>query len=73
MTYIEAKMWFIQEMECPITLSEQDVFSKALKAIERQIPKKPYEEKVRTNQFFCPNCSHWFDETYEVTFCPDCG
>lgn len=41
-----------------------------VEALEKQVPKK---REQRNKMDFCPNCEHWFDEAYDVLFCPDCG
>lgn len=43
---------------------------KVKKALEKQIPKRP---KEGSGMMFCGNCGNWFDETYDVPFCPSCG
>ena len=54
----------------------------AIKALEKQIPKKPdlegdgYDEngELVYDTGYCPNCRHEFEVYYDATkYCPNCG
>ena len=59
-----------------------EVYSMAMNALEKQIPKKPaldgdgYDEEGLPilNQWLCPRCGTRYDvDYYEYEFCPECG
>lgn len=53
-------------------------FSKAIKALEKQIQKKPKMRHVKKydgyNDGWCPSCGDYIQETdFDKKFCQDCG
>lgn len=56
--------------------SRIEALSKAIKAIEKQTPKKPILKRERTSLFgeddvpYCPNCKCRLSE---VSYCEECG
>ena len=86
MTYEDARAKILLEYcpKCAEPLPEECVFCEidmAIKALDRQIPKKPRFEgdgywrgELVYDTWFCPNC----DTDYEVgadthKYCPNCG
>lgn len=58
---------YAYEIRCDIALAR----AIAIKCVEMQIPKNPVI--TDSGLLHCVNCGHWFDEPYEVPFCPECG
>ena len=63
--------------KCIMTICEYCAHGKAKEALEKQIPKKPHENK---NEYYCPNCYIGFDWDTETNlkgnvyqYCPYCG
>ena len=59
-----------------------EVYSRAMNALEKQIPEKPafdgdgYDEEGLPilDQWLCPRCGAGYDvDYYEYEFCPECG
>lgn len=73
MTYEEAFILTKKSMEEFRIIPEQEnvaYVTAAYDALKKRVPMKPGERKGR---MFCDSCGHWFDETYNVPFCPSCG
>lgn len=69
----------VAEVEWNYPMNYAEAFETAIKALEKQIPKKPREDE--TNWAICPDCGgsvykkkvweHIVNE--EITFCEHCG
>ena len=86
MTEIEAKKYMLIEKECinrdcnrdcancDIVQDVEDLnnaYDAAIKALEKQIPKKPEMEKYTKRElYFCPICG---TEVTDYKYCPQCG
>ena len=45
----------------------------AIKALEKQIPKKPFMYGIEEYMATCPNCNKWLEVRSCKIFCPYCG
>ena len=86
MTDSEAKAILERDLNClkqnkalPDSIEAMDM---AIKALEKQIPKKPYIQQDNRNNdcLECPFCDSFIgyecdcrDEHYQIDYCPNCG
>lgn len=73
------------EFECNYPLNYAAAFEVAIKALEKQIPKKPRATEDYPHRLYCPNCYYPFErskseidlirEHFIVVnkYCPECG
>lgn len=58
----------------------EEVYDKAISALEKQIPKKLIPEgdgyadgEMVYDSFYCPSCDHRMEEDEVKDYCPKCG
>ena len=71
----------LKKMNLKPTHPFNEARNKAVEALEKQIPKKPYEETIATEDgylakkrsffYWCPNCFYHLNENQN--YCDDCG
>lgn len=76
MTYEEVKNSFVLDLveNAYLTMCSTEEMQLAISALEKQVPKKPYNEDDTV--WRCPNCNaeYGFDPAYDVyDYCPNCG
>lgn len=65
--------------DCKFTEDDYKANDMAIKALEKQIPKKPmmaYDDKVDSNWCSCPICANgigWEIHARKIKFCLECG
>lgn len=74
----------VNEAQAQNYLSEY-VCVEIIKALQKQIPKKPYSQQVEVDDYDrdcleCPSCDSFIgfaseckDENYQINYCPHCG
>lgn len=88
MTYEESKAWFEEDLKfgkCSDSCPQCNAMELAIKALEKQIPKKPYYEGDGYDEngnliYDCAECPACGNDDFEYginnwgcEFCPDCG
>ncbi|MBP3469738.1 MAG: hypothetical protein J6K26_09520 [Lachnospiraceae bacterium] len=54
-------------------LPNSDIGKCLIKALEKQIPKKPFMHGIEEYRATCPNCNKWLEAHSSKIFCPYCG
>lgn len=66
----------IAEVEWNYPLDYSIAFEKAIEALEKQMPKKPYDVDTEYKTFDCPECLsklYTDDDMQDCGYCPVCG
>ena len=83
MTNEEALNWFKDDLKngkCSDECPQCNAMEKAIEALEKQIPKKPYKRKEgKETNYYC-SCKHYLGDETEIQliairprFCDNCG
>lgn len=83
MTNEEALNWFKDDLKngkCSDQCPQCNAMEKAIEALEKQIPKKPYKRKEgKETNYYC-SCKHYLGDETEIqliairpSFCDNCG